>query len=108
LGAQTTVGAAGFNQAPALRFQFQTKISRKSPEIPVTVTLISDASGNAIEITVSLPPSRGDLLGFFGDLTDEGPIPSMGVYDPAGLVTDQPFAANAVWNLLNPNRWGYS
>jgi hypothetical protein len=71
--------------------------------VPVTMTLTDVAGGSAVEITVSIPQGEGDILGLFGNVTNEALVPSMGTVSPDGLVTQQQYAANQVWKVGGGN-----
>jgi RHS repeat-associated protein len=62
----------------------------------VTVGLDDVAGGT--EVTVSIPPGSGDLLGFFGNVVNESLVPGMGV-SSGGVVTQWQFRANQVWRV---------
>jgi len=69
--------------------------------VPVTLTLTDLAGGNGVEITVAIPEGEGDLLGLFGNVTDETLVPQL---DAAGtLVTQEQYAANEVWKVGGGN-----
>ena len=91
-------------------FTFDTPISGDS--VPVTVTF--DQNGpDAVAVTVFIPEGAGDLLGLFGNITDEGLLSGMSVGSPDGLVTGSQFEADSVWkvgggNNVNPvKHWDY-
>lgn len=90
--------------AAALTFVFETPIS--GDDIPVTVVLADAADaaeGDAVDVTVSIPPGSGDLLGLFGNVVDESLVPELVVADPTGMVTQWQFSANRVWKVGGGN-----
>ncbi len=103
------LGLFGAAVASAATFTFQTSIPGNGGEVPVTVELTPVPGGDAVDVTVSIPPGSGDLLGFFGNLassdlfTDEDLAPEMSVSDPAGQITASQFAANAVSQVGSGN-----
>ncbi len=69
--------------------------------VPVTMTFTDLPSGNGVEITVSIPEGTGDLLGLFGNVTDESLVPQL---DTVGsLVYQEQFAANLVYKVGGGN-----
>ena len=96
--------------AQALTFVFDTPISGDT--VSVTVTLTDVAGG--VDIDVSIPSGEGDLLGIFGNVTDETLVPNLSVQDPVGVVTLSEFRANKVFkvgtgNVMTPVKnwdWG--
>jgi hypothetical protein len=75
--------------------------------VQVTLTATDAPGGNGVDLTVSLAPGDGDLLGLFGNVTNEALLPSMGVSSPDGLITQWQFKANKVskvggGNVMNP------
>ncbi len=95
------LGIATAHSASAITFVSSTPIAGDS--VPVTVTLVDAPGGSGVDVTVSIPPGQGDLLGFFGNATPETLVPSMAVVDQAGLVTQWQFAANQVWKVGGGN-----
>ena len=97
-------------QAQALTFVFDTPISGDT--VSVTVTLTDVAGG--VDIDVSIPSGEGDLLGIFGNVTDETLVPNLSVQDPVGVVAQSEFRANKVFkvgtgNVMTPVKnwdWG--
>ncbi len=87
--------------ARALTFQFQTPISGDS--VLVTLSVTDAAGGNAVDIALSIPPGAGDLLGVFGNVVDEGLVPSLAVQEPSAVVTQWQFAVNRVWEVGRGN-----
>jgi hypothetical protein len=79
--------------AGAQTWTFSTPIAGDS--VPVTVTL-ANAAGGGVDVTVSIAPGTGDLLGFFGNVVPETIIPSMGVTSAPGVVTQWQFLKNKV------------
>jgi hypothetical protein len=88
--------------APAARaivYSFDTPISGD----PVVVEVeLADAPGG-VDVTVSIPPGEGDLLGFFANLVDESVVPELGIEDASGIVSQWQFAANKVWKVGGGN-----
>jgi hypothetical protein len=76
----------------AQTFQFQTPIAGDT--VPVTVDLVQVPTG--VQVTVSIEPGSGDLLGFFANVNDERLLPALDVLDPSGVVRASQFKANAV------------
>ena len=97
------------NTAPAVQYIFQTPIS--GDEVPVTLTLENVADG--VQVDISIPAGEGDLLGFFGNLSDESLVASLSVNDPSGIVTSQFFDVNSVTmggggnNVLPERDWDF-
>lgn len=67
--------------------------------VPVTLTLTDVAGGNAVEITVAIPEGSGDLLGLFGNVTNEAIVPQLAFsrpllvahgWDPFSILRDAP------------------
>lgn len=97
--------------ALAVTYQFATPIA--GDNVPVTLALTDLAGG--VEVTVSIPPGTGDLLGVFGSTTNEAGLSGMAVTSPSGVVTQWQFGpANGVWkvgggNVMSPVKtfdWG--
>ena len=65
---------------------------------PVTVTVSIDdlSAGNGVAVHVSIPSGYGDLLGVFGNLTDESLAAQLSLNDTSGLITQWQFVANGV------------
>ncbi len=87
--------------ASAATFTFQTPIS--GDVVPVTLTVSDAPGGNAVDVGVRIPPGEGDLLGLFGNLTDETLLPLIAVSDGSGVVAQSLFAANQVKQLGTGN-----
>jgi hypothetical protein len=88
-------------RAAAVTYRFATPIS--GDQVQVTVALTDAPGGGAVDVTVSIPPGEGDLLGLFGNVADESLILAMGVEDPSGLITQWQFQANQVWKVGGGN-----
>ncbi|MGH9362234.1 MAG: hypothetical protein ACRD2T_09975, partial [Thermoanaerobaculia bacterium] len=62
--------------AGAVTYQFATPIAGDS--VPVTVEL-TDVAPGTVAVSVSIPPGEGDLLGLFGNVSNESIVPGMAV-----------------------------
>src|SRR5512134_1574744 len=86
--------------AGAVTYQFSTPIAGDA--VPVTLGLQAVAGGT--EISVSIPPGAGDLLGVFGNVTPESLLSGMDVSDPDDVVTQwQIGPKNKVWKVGSGN-----
>jgi len=65
----------------AQTFQFDTPIA--GDVVPVEIVLAEGAQG--VDVTISIEPGTGDLLGFFANLADETLLPSLSVLDESGV-----------------------
>ena len=84
----------------AVTYQFATPIAGDS----VVVTLELEAVAGGTELTVSIPPGAGDLLGVFGNVTPESLLSGMDVSDPNDVVTQwQIGPKNKVWKVGSGN-----
>jgi hypothetical protein len=86
-------------QAAAQEFFSNSPIS--GDPVPVTVTISGDET--ASEVSVSIPPGSGDLLGFFANCSDERALARAEVDDPSDVVSLAEFRANAVVQVGNGN-----
>ncbi len=69
--------------------------------VPVTMTFTDLPSGNGVEITVAIPEGMGDILGLFGNVTNESLVSHL---DAVGaLVYQKQFAANLVYKVGGGN-----
>ncbi len=64
--------------------------------VPVTVSIDDLSAGNGVAVHVSIPSGQGDLLGVFGNLSDESLAAQLSLNDTSGLITQWQFAANGV------------
>ena len=88
-------------RALAVTFVFNTPISGDS--VSTTLTLNDVPGGGGVDVTVSIPAGQGDLLGLFGNVTQEAMLPSMTVESPDGLITQWQFSANNVVKVRSGN-----
>lgn len=98
--------------ADSVTFVASTPIAGDS--VPVTVTLADAPEPDAVEISVSIAPGSGDLLGLFGNVVPESLVPGLTVVDATGVVTQWQAGPNQVWkvgggNVMSPVKtwdWG--
>ena len=69
LAALLLIVAAAPSAASAVTYVFSTPIAGDSVE--ATLTLTDAPGGDGVDITISIPPGEGDLLGLFGNVTTE-------------------------------------
>ena len=87
--------------AEAVAYTFSTPIAGDS--VPVTLSL-SDVPGNAgVDVSISIPAGQGDLLGLFGNVSNEALIGGMAISDPSHIVTQSSFSANGVTKVGGGN-----
>lgn len=92
-------------------FHFQDSISN-SDIVPVTVVL-EQVDANTVAVDLAIASGDGDLLGFFGNVSDGGLVSQMRVSDEGGVVTQSEFKEDKVrqvggGNNVNPARgWDF-
>jgi hypothetical protein len=97
---------------PAAAITYQTSTPISGDVVPVTVSLSDVPGGGAVNVTVSIPQGDGDLLGFFGTVSNKSLVPQMSVTS-TGIVTQWQFAAGSVskvggGNTMAPvNTWDF-
>ena len=95
LGWMVVVWGGLLSAYPAAAITYQTSTPISGDVVPVTVSLSDVPGGGAVNVTVSIPQGDGDLLGFFGTVSDKSLVPQMGVTS-TGIVTQWQFAAGSV------------
>lgn len=80
---------------------FDTPIS--DDPVDATVTLSDRVGGDGVDVSISIPPGAGDLLGLFGNVADASLVDQLAIDDPGGIVTQWQFAADGVWKVGGGN-----
>src|SRR5689334_19738050 len=89
-----------FSAAPAAAETF-TFSSPIAGDAVTTTVVLTPISAGVVEVSISIPPGQGDLLGFFGNRVTESQVGAMSVSGGNGLITDSQFQANKV-TLVGP------
>jgi hypothetical protein len=95
------VGALLPRIAAAVAYTFSTPIAGDS--VPVTLVLSDAPSSAGVDVSISIPAGQGDLLGLFGNVSNEALVPGMGISDTSHIVTQSSFSANGVTKVGGGN-----
>lgn len=95
-------GAAGGARATVI------EISRpfSGDAVPVRVELDDRAAPDAVEISISIAPGTGSLLGMFGNVADESLLPDTVIRDVSGHLSQWKLEANGVSRVGSWNHMG--
>lgn len=74
--------------------------------VPVRVELDDRAAPNAVEISVSIEPGTGSLLGMFGNVADESLLSNTVIRDVSGHLSQWKLEANGVSHVGSWNNMG--